>query len=323
MQYLKGMEHQHFMPLLQKVYQRFLALVEGIQAQNALIIDILDSIQYAICLGDFWFFFFVNMIFSRKSTSSRENFTSQDIVEDLSDLLSSTAELSHTTSSQFLHARTEPHSLLSLPRFLALYFDSMAFVVKCEILCRRMIIGLRGVVIRQASLYLTKFHQGRIERCAKVVLDEMWNQVDVGVEVQSVVDVLVRCAVKDAEELKIDVEGVVLGSPSLANGVRVHQSKENGVSSPSSPRKLPKLRAVPPTKTFAELSQMEAVPSSDSKESTKSSGSTKDGAKHLKIEDRSYFVVSATAEVLVLLIDYLKIVINLRYDRLTLNAKPS
>ena len=59
-QYLKGMEHQHFMPLLQKVYQRFLALVEGIQAQNALFIDILDSIQYAICLGDFWFFFFVN-----------------------------------------------------------------------------------------------------------------------------------------------------------------------------------------------------------------------------------------------------------------------
>jgi len=178
-----------------------------------------------------------------------------------------------------------------------------------------MIIGLRGVVIRQASLYLTKFHQGRIERCAKVVLDEMWNQVDVGVEVQGVVDVLVRCAVKDAEELKIDVEGVVLGSPSLANGVRV-QSKGSGVSSPSSPRKLPKLRALPPTKTFAELSQMESVPPSDSKESTKSSGSTKDGAKHLKIEDRSYFVVSATAEVLILLIDYLKIVINLRYDRL-------
>lgn len=62
-QYLKGIEHQHFMPLLQKVYQRFLALVEGIQAQNALIVDILDSIQYAIYLGGFWIFFFVNMVF--------------------------------------------------------------------------------------------------------------------------------------------------------------------------------------------------------------------------------------------------------------------
>lgn len=52
-QYLKGIEHQHFMPLLQKVYQRFLALMEGIQAQNVLIIDILDSMQYAICLDVF------------------------------------------------------------------------------------------------------------------------------------------------------------------------------------------------------------------------------------------------------------------------------
>lgn len=148
-----------------------------------------------------------------------------------------------------------------------------------------------------------------------MVLDEMWNQVDVGVEVQGVVDVLVKCAIKDAEELKIDVEGVVIGSPSLANGVRV-QSKESGVLSPLSLAKPPQLRALAPTKTFAELSQMESVSSSDSKESTKSSGSTKDGTKHLKIEDRSYFIVSATAEVLVLLIDYLKIVINLRYDLL-------
>lgn len=182
-----------------------------------------------------------------------------------------------------------------------------------------MIIGLRGVVIRQASLYLTKFHQGRIERCAKVVLDETWNQVDVGVEVQGVVDILVRCAVKDAEELRVDAEGLVLGGPnsgSTVNGVRV-QSKENDISSTSSSTsswKLPKLHALPPTKTFTELSEMESVPSSDSKESTKSSGSTKDNTKYLKIEDRSYFIVSATAEVLVLLVDYLKVVINLRYD---------
>jgi len=66
MQYLKGIEHQHFMPLLQKVYQRFLALVEGIQAQNAPIIDILDSMQYAIYLGGFWIYFFVNIGFFKE-----------------------------------------------------------------------------------------------------------------------------------------------------------------------------------------------------------------------------------------------------------------
>lgn len=39
--------------------------------------------------------------------------------------------------------------------------------------------------------------------------------------------------------------------------------------------------------------------------------STTSPSKHLRIEDRSYFAVSATLEVLVLLADYLKIIMNL------------
>lgn len=35
------------------------------------------------------------------------------------------------------------------------------------------------------------------------------------------------------------------------------------------------------------------------------------GAKHLRIEERTYFAVSATAEVLVLLLDYVRLVVNL------------
>ncbi|KXN92270.1 Vacuolar protein sorting-associated protein 54 [Leucoagaricus sp. SymC.cos] len=233
-QHLKSMEHSEFMPVLQKMYKRFLALIEGVQALNSLINGLLESILISAP--------------SKKSLSMKAQ-SSQNITDDLSDLLSSITELSHTTSAKLLHARTELHSILSLPRFLALYFDSMAFVVKCEVTCRRMIIGLRGVVIRQASVYLSKFHQGRIEKCARVVLDEMWNQVEVGPDVQGVVDVLVKCAVKNAEELKVDAE-----APSRS---------AKGIS------------------------------------------------KHLKIEDRSYYIVSATAEVLILLVDYLKIVVNL------------
>lgn len=255
---------------------------------------------------------------SSKKHSASKTTSFQSITEDLSDLLSSTTELSHTTSSKLLQARTEPHSLLHLRHFLALYFDSMAFVVQCEVICRRMIIGLRGVVIRQASVYLGKFHQGRVERCARVVLDEMWNQVEVGMGVQHIVDVLVKCAVKDAEELRVDAEGTVFGSPDpgttgAMNGARMNGKRESTSTSPSSPTpppKSPNLRTLPPTKSFAELGESGTIPASESKESTKSN---KGSPKHLKIEDRSYYIVAATAEILTLLIDYLKIVVNLRY----------
>lgn len=143
-------------------------------------------------------------------------------------------------------------------------------------------------------------------------MDEMWNQVEVGADVQGVVDALVKCAVKNAEELRVDAEGAVSGG--AVNGVGVI-GNENGISLPSSPTPVPKspqLRVLPPTKTYAELSETGTVAPSDSKESTKSAGSAKGSTKHLKIEDRSYYIVSATAEILVLLIDYLKIVINLR-----------
>jgi vacuolar protein sorting-associated protein 54 len=179
-----------------------------------------------------------------------------------------------------------------------------------------MIIGLRGVVIRQASVYLGKFHQGRVERCARVVLDEMWNQVEVGSEIQDVVDVLVKCAVRDAVELNVEVEGTVFGNTESGVAGTLNGAKMNGkgddaslaVISPSASGS-PQLRALPPTKTFAELGEMTTVQSSESKESTKSG---KGNPKHLKIEDRPYYIVSATAEILVLLLDYLKLVVNLR-----------
>ncbi|EKM82490.1 hypothetical protein AGABI1DRAFT_117956 [Agaricus bisporus var. burnettii JB137-S8] len=296
-QHLKDMEYTTFMPLLQGVYKQFMMLIESIQIQNNIMNDLLESLQIP-----------------NKHSIPTTSF--QSIAEDLADLLSSTTELSHTTSAKLLQPRTETHSILPIPQFLALYYDSMAFVVKCEVICRRMVIGLRGVVIRQASVYLGKFHQGRVERCARVVLDETWNQVEVGGEIQDVVDVLVKCAVRDAMELNINAEGAVFGNTESGKGGTLNGTKANGkgddststmVPSPSSPAS-PHLRALPTTKTFAELGETVTVQSSESKESTKSG---KGNPKHLKIEDRSYYIVSATAEILVLLIDYLKLIVNL------------
>ncbi|KAF9447663.1 Vps54-domain-containing protein [Macrolepiota fuliginosa MF-IS2] len=297
-QHLKSMQHTEFMPILQRVYQHFLALIEGIQTQNNVINDLLESIQTTL---------------AKRPSTSKKATASLNITEDLIDLLASTTELSHTTCSKLLHARTETHALLPLPSFLTLYIDSMSFVVKCEVICRRMIIGLRGVVLRQASVYLSKFHQGRIERCARVVLDEPWNQVEVGGEVQDIVDILVKCAVMDAEELRIEVEGVVFGGlGAMMNGVN-GKGSGNGRSVAHSPVKSnstsPTLgggvRILPSTKSYAELSDPGTVLISGANKSAKGN------PKHLKIEDRSYYIVAATAEVLILLVDYLKIVVNL------------
>lgn len=313
-QHLKDMEYTTFMPLLQGVYKQFMTLIESIQIQNNIMNDLLESLQYANIILFLPPLTYLTRIPNKHSIPTT---SFQSIAEDLADLLSSTTELSHTTSAKLLQPRTETHSILPIPQFLALYYDSMAFVVKCEVICRRMVIGLRGVVIRQASVYLGKFHQGRVERCARVVLDETWNQVEVGGEIQDVVDVLVKCAVRDAVELNINAEGAVFGNTESGKGGTLNGNRANGkgddststmVPSPSRPAS-PHLRALPTTKTFAELGETATVQSSDSKESTKSG---KGNPKHLKIEDRSYYIVSATAEILVLLIDYLKLIVNLR-----------
>ena len=54
-----------------------------------------------------------------------------------------------------------------------------------------------------------------------------------------------------------------------------------------------------------------ALPSPSSPRQTKQSGSSAPNTKHIRIEDKAYYAVSATSEVLVLLLDYLKIIMNL------------
>jgi len=73
----------------------------------------------------------------------------EPIREELADVLSSMAELANVRASTAISARSEQHASLPLPEFLDLFNHSWNFVLKCEIICRRMIIGLRGVVVSQ------------------------------------------------------------------------------------------------------------------------------------------------------------------------------
>jgi hypothetical protein len=74
--------------------------------------------------------------------------------EDLADIVSSSAELSNTQAAKVISYRAEQHSALELVDFLTFFNDSWAFVIKCETICRRMIVGLRGTVVGQVSHFI-------------------------------------------------------------------------------------------------------------------------------------------------------------------------
>lgn len=115
--------------------------------------------------------------------------------------------------------------------------------------------------------------------------DEQWNPCEVSPSLQHITNVLVDSAVRDAPELviKSDADTLFSTPPPSANGVTPNT---NGVPSHPPP---PPLKG--PTNGFGA-----------------NSGA---GAKHLRIDERNYFAVSATSEVLVLLLDYLRVVVNL------------
>jgi len=215
--------------------------------------------------------------------------------EELAGTLSSATELAHVRASKVIALRAEQHAALDLPSFSALFNESWNFVIESEKICRRMIVGLRGVVISQAKNFLQTFHQAQISHSAKLVEDEQWNAAEVAPSVQRLVDLLVDASISDPPELLLNYvpptpRPVSPASPSPA----LSPNGKSAPHRPSSPLPSPAFPAVHPP---AARQNSRRVPTSPSK--------------HLRIEDRSYFAVSATLEVLVFLVDYLKIIMNL------------
>lgn len=115
------------------------------------------------------------------------------------------------------------------------------------------------------------FHQTRISQSAKLVEDEQWNPADVLAEMQHLADLVVDAAVRDPPELSLKHHPATSAAP-------------NG-SGPTPMDPVAKTNGAPAT----------PAPS----------------AKHIRIEERGYFAVWATLQTLVLLVDYLRVVVNL------------
>jgi vacuolar protein sorting-associated protein 54 len=52
-------------------------------------------------------------------------------------------------TSKVLSTRAEQHVKLDLREFVEVFNECWSFVVRCEVTCKRMIVGLRGVVVSQ------------------------------------------------------------------------------------------------------------------------------------------------------------------------------
>ena len=72
--------------------------------------------------------------------------------DSLFDTLSSTVESANILMSKVLSTRAEQHAKLDLREFVEVFNECWSFVVRCEVTCKRMIVGLRGVVVSQVCV---------------------------------------------------------------------------------------------------------------------------------------------------------------------------
>ena len=70
----------------------------------------------------------------------------------LQETLSTTAELANVCAARVLTVRSEEHAKLELREFYELFNKTWDFVVRSEVLSRRMIVGLRGAIVGQVSV---------------------------------------------------------------------------------------------------------------------------------------------------------------------------
>ncbi|CDO76445.1 hypothetical protein BN946_scf184781.g22 [Trametes cinnabarina] len=270
---LRAMSHSSFMDLIRSLYRNLLSCVQGLHRENAIILEDIQSIQ-----------------------SHNGSVDIAALQEELSDILSSAAELANALASKVISIRAEQHTVLDLSSFCALFNESWDFVVKSETICRRMIVGMRGTIVSQAKAFLQHFHQTQLSHSAKLVEDEQWNAAEVAPSVQRVVDDMVDASIQDPPEFllgqppsntlsPVPPVSPMPNSPSLAvNGAPVAQPRPSSPlpspNFPPSPGRSPRRRA--------------------------GNGPTK----HLRVEERAFFAVGATLDVLVLLAEYVKVIVN-------------
>lgn len=145
---------------------------------------------------------------SMDSTSSGEDST---LLSDITDVVHATAELANLRFSKVIGVRSEIHATLTLEEFVAIFDASWDFVLRCEVICQRMIVGLRGVMVGQAKSFLQAYHQKRLSESAKLVETEQWGAASVSGQTQRIVNLILQSAVSDPSEFLLGKRKRVIG----------------------------------------------------------------------------------------------------------------
>ncbi|KAG8743896.1 hypothetical protein FRC10_011186 [Ceratobasidium sp. 414] len=180
-EFAKKMQHNEFMRLLRSLYATLLKSIHTTQEHGSLIQKDIEEIQ--------------------QQHPKRAPLV--DLAEECSATVFAVAELASSCAAKLINARAEQHVSLPWPSFLELYNETSTFNVNSEILCRTMIIALRGAINSQAKAYLSAFHSQRISESAKLVEEETWAAVDVSPKFQRLVLALIEAAVSNPPEILI------------------------------------------------------------------------------------------------------------------------
>lgn len=143
------------------------------------------------------------------------------LTSDISDVVHATAELGNLRFSKVIGVRTEIHASLSLKEFVEIFDASWSFVLRCEVICQRMIIGLRGVMVGQAKTFLQTYHQKRLSESAKLVENEQWGAAEVTQQTQKIVNLILASAVGDPSEFLIGKRKRLDNSSNMITGEEV------------------------------------------------------------------------------------------------------
>ncbi|GAA5919775.1 hypothetical protein JCM1841_005852 [Sporobolomyces salmonicolor] len=138
------------------------------------------------------------------ATSDSPSSTTDDassLSTEISDVVHAVAELANVRFSKVIGVRTEVHAHLQLAQFVDIFDASWTFVVQCEIICKRMIVGLRGAMVSQAKTFLQTFHQTQITDSARVVENEQWAAAEVPGRTQRAVGLIIEGAMSDPQHL--------------------------------------------------------------------------------------------------------------------------
>ncbi|CAE6517137.1 unnamed protein product [Rhizoctonia solani] len=178
-EFVKDMDHEGFMRLMRSLYSTLLESVRTVQEHGTLIQKTLKDI----------------------AEQNQKHIEPIDLSDECSAVVFTVAELASVCCAKLLNARSEQNVGLLWPDFLELYNETSSFNIECEILCRTMIIALRGAANSQAKAYLSAFHSHRISESAKLVEEETWSAVDVSPKYQRLITALIEAAVSNPPEI--------------------------------------------------------------------------------------------------------------------------